>query len=248
MRRFFTEPQNISGDTAFIFEDSAHIRKVLRMEVGDRVLIFDGSGCEYIAELSVIEKNRCEVKIIEKTVSVSEPGIRVTLFQGLPKTGKMETIIQKAVELGVYEIVPVMMDRCVTRINNPSTGAEKTRRWNKVSLEAVKQCGRGIVPKVHEPVSFKEAVSQMCELDLAIMPYEELGHEGKNGLKDVLDSKPQAESFGVLVGPEGGFSDSEAEYAVQNDLSMIGLGKRILRTETVASALIPIIMFYKNEI
>lgn len=248
MRRFFTEPQNISGDTACIFEDSSHIRKVLRMEAGDEILVFDGSGCEYTAELTVIEKNRCEAKIKEKRFSVSEPKIRVTLFQGLPKTGKMETIIQKAVELGVYEIVPVMMDRCVTRINNQAAGEEKARRWNKVSLEAVKQCGRGIVPKVHEPVSFKEAVLQMRELDLAIMPYEELGHEGRNGLRDVLDSKPQAESFGILVGPEGGFSDAEAGYAAENGLSMIGLGKRILRTETVASALIPIIMFNKNEI
>lgn len=248
MRRFFTEPQNISNDIAYIFEDSNHIKKVLRMEIGDEILIFDGTGYEYMACLTTIEKNKCEARIKSKTLSLSEPKVKVTLFQGLPKTGKMETIIQKAVELGVYEIVPVVMDRCVVRINNAEAGKEKTARWNKVSVEAVKQCGRGIVPKVYEPVSFSEAVSRLSELDMAIMPYEELGHEGKGGLKAVLDSKPNALSVGILVGPEGGFSDSEAEYAAVNGLSMIGLGKRILRTETVASALIPIIMFYRNEI
>ena len=248
MRRFFTEPQNISGDTACIFEDSAHIKKVLRMEAGDEILIFDGTGHEYTASLTSIEKDKCEARIIDKRISLSEPKVKVWLFQGLPKTGKMETIIQKAVELGVYEIVPVMMDRCVVRINNPEAGKEKSRRWNKVSLEAVKQCGRGIIPKVHEPVDFETAVSMLKELEIAMMPYEELGHAGKNGLREVLDSGADAQSIGILVGPEGGFSDPEAELAAEKGLSMIGLGKRILRTETVASAMIPIIMFYRNEI
>lgn len=248
MRRFFTEPQNISGDTAFIFEDSAHIKKVLRMEVGDEILVFDGTGHEYTASLISIEKDKCEARITEKRVSLSEPKVKVWLFQGLPKTGKMETIIQKAVELGVHEIVPVMMDRCVVRINNTEAGKEKSRRWNKVSLEAVKQCGRGIIPKVHEVVSFEKSISMLKELDLAMMPYEEMGHAGKKGLKEVLDSTPVAQSIGILVGPEGGFSDSEAEFAAEENIPMIGLGKRILRTETVASAMIPIIMFYRNEI
>lgn len=248
MRRFFTEPQNISGDTAFIFEDSSHIKKVLRMEPGDEILIFDGTGYEYTACLTSIEKDKCEARITGKSLSLSEPSVKVWLFQGIPKTGKMETIIQKAVELGVCAVVPVIMDRCVTRINNKQAGEEKVRRWNKVSVEAVKQCGRGIIPRVHDPVSFEMAVSMMKNLHLAMMPYEELGHAGKNGLREALDFAPDAESIGIMVGPEGGFSDSEAELAKKENISMIGLGKRILRTETVASALIPIIMFYKNEI
>ncbi len=248
MRRFFTEPQNISGDTAFIFEDSAHIKKVLRMEVGNEILIFDGTGYEYVACLTSIEKDKCEARITEKRLSVSEPKLKVWLFQGLPKAGKMETIIQKAVELGVYAVVPVMMDRCVTQIKNTGAGQEKARRWNKVSLEAVKQCGRGIVPEVYEPIGFKEAISMMKELDIALMPYEELGHAGELGLRTVLDSAADSQSIGIMVGPEGGFSDSEAMLAKENEVSLIGLGKRILRTETVASALIPIIMFYRNEI
>ena len=248
MRRFFTEPQNISGDIARIFEDSKHIEKVLRMNTGDQILVFDGSGTEYLAELVSIEKDVCEAKILEETLSLSEPKIRVSLFQGLPKSGKMETIIQKAVELGVYEIVPVMMERCVTKINNPSAGIEKSKRWNKVSLEAVKQCGRGLIPRVHEPVSFEKAIEMMKELQLPLMPYEILGHEGKLGLRDVLGSEKDAKTFGILVGPEGGFSDSEAEYAISQGIKAIGLGRRILRTETVASAVIPMIMYDKNEI
>ena len=113
MRRFFTEPQNIKENLIEIFEDSRHIEKVLRMTTGDRVLVFDGTGTEYEAELISIEKNICRAKVLNKSISLSEPKTQITLYQGLPKSGKMELIIQKAVELGVCRIVPVIMDRCV---------------------------------------------------------------------------------------------------------------------------------------
>lgn len=248
MRRFFTEPQNISDGIAEIFEDARHIEKVLRMNCGDEILVFDGTGAEYTAELISIDKSVCRAKITETQFSLSEPKIKIRLFQSLPKSGKMETIIQKAVELGVYEIIPVMTERCVTKINNKAAGEEKARRWNKVSVEAVKQCGRGLIPKVLEPVTFETAVEMMKSLQLPLMPYELLGHEGQKGLKEILNSNPEASEFGIFVGPEGGFSDSEAEYAVENGIKTIGLGRRILRTETVASALIPMIMFDRNEI
>ena len=248
MRRFFTEPQNISGDIAQIFEDSRHIEKVLRMSCGDRLLVFDGSGFEYVAELISIEKNLCKAKILEKTQSLSEPHIEITLFQGLPKSGKMETIIQKSVELGVFEIVPVMMERCVTKIANKAAGEEKAKRWNKISVEAAKQCGRGRIPKVCEPVSFEEAVQMMQKFDMPIMPYEVLGHQGKQGLKELLASDKDAKTFGIMIGPEGGFSDVEAELAMSRGVNAVGLGRRILRTETVSGALIPMIMFDRNEI
>ncbi len=247
MRRFFTEPGNIKNGIAEIYEDSRHIEKVLRMSCGDRILVFDGTGTEYTAKLVSIEKQLCRAEIESSNISLAEPKVHITLFQGLPKSGKMETIIQKAVELGVFEIVPVMMDRCVTRINDVKSGEEKAKRWNKVSVEAAKQCGRGRIPKVLTPVTFEEAVSRMLEMDLAIMPYEKLGHEGDIGLKKVLDSTPGAETVGIMVGPEGGFADSEADMAVEKGVKAVGLGKRILRTETVASALIPVIMFYMDE-
>ena len=248
MRRFFTEPQNIKGNIAEIFEDAKHIEKVLRMSCGDKILVFDGTGAEYTAQLISIEKSVCRAEILETSVSLSEPQTKIWLFQALPKAGKMETIIQKAVELGVFEIVPVMTERCVTKINNKAAGEEKAKRWNKVSVEAVKQCGRGLIPKVHEPVTFEKAVEMMEGLEIPLMPYEMLGHEGRKGLKEILNSNVDAKEFGIFVGPEGGFAEAEAEYAVEHGIRAIGLGRRILRTETVASALIPMIMFDRNEI
>lgn len=247
MRRFFTESQNIKDGVAEIFEDAKHIEKVLRMKVGDQLLVFDGSGFEYHAKLIQIEKNFCRAEIFHKELSLSEPTTRITLFQGLPKSGKMELIIQKAVELGVSEIVPVVMDRCVVKINSQSAAEEKAARWNKVSIEAAKQCGRGKIPQVSVPVSFEEAVRLLSSKDLSIMPYEELGHQGQLGLKNLLSQNQTAKCIGILVGPEGGFSTEEADLAQKSGISTVGLGKRILRTETVASAIIPVIMYDRNE-
>lgn len=247
MRRFFTEPQNIKEDLIEIFEDSRHIEKVLRMTTGDRVLVFDGTGTEYEAELISIEKNICRAKVLNKSISLSEPKTQITLYQGLPKSGKMELIIQKAVELGVCRIVPVIMDRCVVKINSKSVAAEKTQRWQKVSVEAAKQCGRGIVPKVSEPINFDDAVNEMQNSDLAIMPYEELGHQGKLGLKALLKDNQTAERISIMVGPEGGFSEEEAEKAQEKGIHTVGLGKRILRTETVSGAIIPVILYQRGE-
>ncbi len=247
MRRFFTEPQNISDNVADIFEDSRHIEKVLRMKCGDEILVFDGTGYEYTARLTAIEKNVCRAEILKKEFSLSEPKTKITLFQGLPKSGKMELIVQKAVELGAMRVVPVMMERCVTRIANSAAGAEKAKRWNKVSVEAAKQCGRGLVPEVLEPVTFEKAIEMLAKIQLPLMPYEVLGHEGKCDLKNVLRSNPDATEFGIMVGPEGGFSDEEAAFAIEHGICAVGLGKRILRTETVASALIPVIMYDRGE-
>ncbi len=247
MRRFFTEPENISGNVANIYEDSRHIEKVLRMKCGDEILVFDGTGFEYTARLTAIEKNLCKAEILKKEFSLSEPKTKITLFQGLPKSGKMELIVQKAVELGVMRVVPVMMERCVTKIANAAAGAEKAKRWNKVSVEAAKQCGRGLVPEVLEPVTFEKAIEMLEEIQLPLMPYEVLGHEGKCDLKNVLSRNPDATEFGILVGPEGGFSDEEAAFAMEHGIRAVGLGRRILRTETVASALIPVIMYDRGE-
>lgn len=246
MRRFFTEPENINGDEIRIIEDAAHITRVLRMNVGDEIVVFDGSGTEYFSKLISVGAKECLAKVFEKTVSELEPKMKISIFQGLPKTGKMESIIQKAVELGVYEIVPVMTARSVVRIEGKS-GAEKTKRWNKISLEAAKQCGRSVIPRVLAPITFDEALLKMQKLDLPIMPYEELGHMGSRGLKELLCAF-DGSSVGVIIGPEGGFSDKEAEMAKQLGIHTVGLGKRILRTETVASTIASIIMYEKDEI
>ena len=248
MRRFFTMPQNIEGDRLFIIDDAAHITKVLRMDVGDTILVFDGSGYEYMAQLSSVSKDQCEAIIKKRSLSEYDPSIYVTLYQGIPKAGKMETIIQKAVELGVWKVVPVCMERCVARIDSGKKGADKIARYQKVAVEAAKQCGRGVVPEIRMPVSFEEAVAELEHTELSIMPYELLGHDGERSLRALLKSHPKAKNIGVLIGPEGGFADAEAQSARQNGINQVGLGKRILRTETAGSTLLSIIMYEKDEI
>lgn len=246
MRRFFTDPENISDGKIRIAEDASHITRVLRMSKGEEILVFDGTGVEYTARLCEISPNECLAEIVSEEVSSAEPLIKVSIFQGVPKSGKMETIIQKAVELGVYEIVPVEMERCVVKFSAKNR-IEKTKRWNKVAVEAAKQCGRSLIPRVHEPIEYEDALRIMKSLDLAIMPYEVLGHDGEKGLKGILKDF-EGTSVGILIGPEGGFSDKEAKSAKDSEIRLIGLGKRILRTETVASAVVPIIMYEKDEI
>ena len=131
MRRFFTEPQNITENTAAIYEDAAHITKVLRMKSGEQILVFDGTGYEYTCELSSVDKDKCEAKILSSKFSEQEPKVRVTIYQGIPKSGKMESIIQKSVELGVHSIVPVAMDRCVSKLEAGKKQDDKISRWNR---------------------------------------------------------------------------------------------------------------------
>ncbi len=245
MRRFFTEPQNISGNTVRILEDASHITKVLRMEPGDQILVFDGTGYEYICTLTALDAKECQAEITEKKYSEQEPKTKITIFQGLPKSGKMESIIQKSVELGITSLVPTATERCIVKLDGKSK-IEKQKRWNKVSMEAAKQCGRGIIPSVEAPISFHDAIAKLKEMELALMPYEVLGHAGECSLKGILQENPCKE-IGILIGPEGGFSDTEAQLAKDAGIKLVGLGKRILRTETVAAAITAMIMYEMNE-
>lgn len=255
MRRFFTEPENVSTDsgTLVIYEDAGHISKVLRMECGDRILVFDGSGFEYVAEISEIEKSKTVCKIISAEESRLEPRTKVTLFQGIPKSGKMDIIVQKAVELGVHHIVPVDCVRSVAKILSGERGAQKIERLNKIAREAAKQCGRGFVPRVAEPLSFKGVVDRLSEFDLSLMLYEELGHGGEKNLKRILksDTGKNAVSIAVVIGPEGGIAREEADGFLESECKnafAVGLGERILRTETAGSTALSIIMYEKDEI
>ena len=243
MRSFFTEPENVSAEEIILTEDVSHIKRVLRMEEGDEALVFDGTGACYKVSFLEIETDLVRCKILEKTFSEAEPKVKVTLFQGIPKSDKMEQIVQKCTELGVFSVVPVKMDRCVAKLDK----AEKIKRFNKISREAAKQCARGVVPEIKEPVDFKEAVRQIKEMDLSLMPYEVLGHKGEKGLREILEKNKNAESIGIIIGPEGGFSDQEAVFAEENGINTVGLGKRILRTETAGSTLLSVIMYEFNE-
>ena len=238
MPKFFTKPDYIDGsELKIVGEDVSHISKVLRMSAGDNIIVCDGEGNDYDAVIKSISKTEVVAEITGKYVCDAEPCVDVTLYQALPKQGKMEYIIQKNTELGINKIVPVYTKRCVVK---PS---DKTERWSKVAESAAKQCGRGIIPQVMPVITFEEAVKQMQEYDLALMPYE---CEEDNGLKKVLQSS-EYKSVSIFIGPEGGFDLKEVEYAINSGVKTVTLGKRILRTETAASAVLPIIMYENGE-
>ena len=238
MPKFFTKSDYIfDKELKIVGEDVSHISKVLRMSAGDNIIVCDGEGNDYDAVITLISKTEVVAEITGKYVCDAEPCVNVTLYQALPKQGKMEYIIQKNTELGVNKIVPVYTKRCVVK---PS---DKTERWSKVAESAAKQCGRGIIPQVMPVITFEEAIKQMQEYDLALMPYE---CEEENGLKKVLQSSTY-KNISIFIGPEGGFDLKEVEAAINAGLKTVTLGKRILRTETAASAVLPIIMYENGE-
>lgn len=238
MPKFFTKPDSIFQNNIKITgEDVSHISKVLRMSKGDSIIVCDGSGNDYDAQITSISKTEVTAEIIRKYQCTAEPELKITLFQALPKQGKMEYIIQKNVELGITEFVPVYTKRCIAKPTN------KTERWQKIAESAAKQSGRGIIPKVFPTVSFEQAIDLMSKSDLAIMPYE---CEEKVHLKSLLTSK-NAKSISIFIGPEGGFDISEIKYATDNGIKTVTLGKRILRTETASLAVLPIILYEFGE-
>jgi 16S rRNA (uracil1498-N3)-methyltransferase len=173
----------------------------------------------------------------------SEPNIYVTLFQGIPKSDKMDLIVQKCVELGVSKIVPVITERTVVKIDNQKDAIKKTDRWQKIILEAAKQCNRGIVPKIELPVSFEVALKTAAEAELALIPYEK---EADNGLRRYL--KQGTKRISVIIGPEGGFTENEIKKAEGLGIMPITLGPRILRTETAGITMLSILMYELGDV
>ncbi|MCR5703196.1 MAG: 16S rRNA (uracil(1498)-N(3))-methyltransferase [Eubacterium sp.] len=245
MYRFFVEGNQIGEDSISITgTDVNHIKNVLRMRVGETVLISDGKDREYTCSISELSDEEVIAKIEDVNGPERELSVRVTLFQALPKGDKMETIIQKMVELGAYEIVPVSTKRCVVKLDDKKAG-KKTERWNAISLSAAKQSKRGIVPKVTTPVSYKMALEQAKELDLILIPYENA--EDMNYTREIIEGIHKDMTIGVFIGPEGGFAPEEVEAAVIAGAKEITLGRRILRTETAGMALMSTIMFLNEE-
>ncbi len=232
MANFFVERDNFLQECIEISGDEAnHMVKVLRMKEGDSLTLFDGEGNCADGEIEKIDGKTVFVKVLERYASETEPKLKITLFQGIPKNPKMDLIIQKATELGVTRIVPVNTKRIVAKIDKEA----KIERLQKIAYEAAKQCGRAYVPSVTAPVSFDKAIEMMKECDAAIIPYE-CEKDGK-----LADCIPQGiETFGIIIGPEGGFDEVEVKKAESAGVKRVTLGKRILRTETaglIASAL-----------
>lgn len=246
MPRFFIKPQDIVGDTIKITgEDFDHIKKVLRLKPNDKVTVNDRSGTDYEVLIENFESDFVKTRLLSSLKNNSEPPINVTLYQGVPKSDKMDLIIQKSVELGVREIVPVITHRTIVKFDGQKDVKKKLERWNRIALEASKQSERGFVPNVREPVSFLDAIKCVKTCDLGIIPYEK---EKEKGIMTLLKDNKEAKSIAFFVGPEGGFTDEEIINAMENGLKSVTLGPRILRTETAGIAVLSILMYELGDV
>ena len=245
MHHFFTEPDKVKEDKIFLEgSDVNHMKNVLRLRQGEEVGINDCEGTEYVCTVDHYEDMVAVLNILSSEKSQAELPSKIYLFQGLPKSDKMELIIQKAVELGVYEVIPVSTRRCVVKLDNKKA-VKKVERWQSIALSGAKQSGRSIVPKINEVMSFSEALKYAAELDVRLIPYELA--EGMKGTKEIISSIKPGESIGIFIGPEGGFDEEEVEKANEAGVKTITLGKRILRTETAGLTTLSILMFHLEQ-
>ena len=257
MSRFFVDPASIGEKYIYIDDknDVKHILSVLRMKKGDTLTVSYKSEWEYECEISGIEDGQICLLITDKQRFASEPDLRVTLFQGVPKGSKMDDIVRKTTEMGIARIVPVFMDRTVVKDNG--TYHKKIARMQQIAGEASKQCGRGVIPEISDKLSFAEMISLLDNYDVVVFPYEnEKGTTIKDALRDICiasdrvmkngrKSKKQTalKTCAVIIGPEGGFSDTEAEELKKTDALCVTLGKTILRTETAGIVTMAMIMY-----
>lgn len=233
MQHFFISPEQVEDGYVRIFgEDVNHMVNVLRMRQGEAFMANDGCGKEYYCILEQLRTDAVLAKIAYVRAGEQELPCPITLYQGLPKGDKLELIIQKTVELGVTRIVPVSMKRCVVKLDEKKAESKRAR-WQAISEAAAKQSGRGIIPEVSRPMSFKEAMREASEADAKLFPYELAGTESPMAVtREKLSGIRPGQSVAVFIGPEGGFDDAEVELARKTGYEPITLGKRILRTET----------------
>ena len=245
MPRFFVPTDNFDTDTVRITGDDArHISRALRMAKGEHITVCDMKGNEHDCVLEDFSDDVCvTARILSTEKSANEPPYRVTLYQASPKGDKLEYITQKAVELGVYDIVPFISDRCVSRPDEKS-GVKKAERLTKIAKEAAKQCGRAYLPSVESFCSFKRMLDEAEKCELRLFLYE---GDGTIPLRDVLcDYKSEhgvPESIAIVIGSEGGFSIEETKLAAERGFIMCGLGRRILRTETASGCVLSCLMY-----
>ena len=241
MFNFFAEENSRQGDLfAITGGDFNHIKNVLRMNLGDTFLV-SHKGQSHLCELFELSGDTAFAKILEENVQDTELPLEIYLFQGLPKSDKLEWILQKCVELGVQGVIPVETKRSIVKIE-PKKKAAKQSRWQAIAESAAKQSKRNVIPAVSVPLSFKEAVEQAKEMDLILVPYE--NKEGMAATKTALSSLKAGMKVGIFIGPEGGFEESEVETLQQEGAHIISLGKRILRTETAAITAVGMVMLY----
>lgn len=245
MHRFFVETSQIEEKYIHITgQDAHHIKNVLRMRPKEEILISSGDKMEYTCQIEELS----EGEVLAKIMFVEESGLelpsKVYLFQCLPKSDKMELIIQKAVELGVCEIIPVASSRCVVKLDAKKE-TSKIKRWQGISESAAKQSKRMYIPQVHSVLKFSEALKYAAQVDVKLIPYELA--KGMEDTREQIRSIEPGQSIAIFIGPEGGFAEEEVQAAMEMGFSPITLGKRILRTETAGFTVLSILMYHLEQ-
>lgn len=241
MFQFFVgDSQVLDGKVVIEGNDVNHMKNVLRMKEGEKIRISTPGGQGYFCQIETIGVETIEAKITGTDAVGTELPCKVYLFQGLPKGDKMELVIQKSVELGVCEVIPVAMKNCVVKLDEKKAGS-KVKRWQAIAESAAKQSKRSMIPMVHSVMSYKEAVSYAKTMDIQLVPYE--NEEGMAATKRAFEQMEPGKSIAVFIGPEGGFDTAEIEL-VKDSMQLISLGRRILRTETAGLTTLSILMYH----
>lgn len=241
MHHFFVSPNQIDDKYVTITGgDVNHIKNVLRMKVDEELLISNGQDKDYYCKIEAISDDEIKALILDEEFEGTELPTELYLFQGLPKSDKMELIIQKSVELGVKEIIPVATKRCVVKLDDKKE-ASKIKRWQAISESAAKQSRRTIIPEISSVMSFKEAINRAKEFELGIIPYENF--KDMKETKEVLSKVQKGIKIGIFIGPEGGFDEQEVNQAEEIGAKPITLGNRILRTETAGLAILSMLIY-----
>jgi 16S rRNA (uracil1498-N3)-methyltransferase len=242
MYQFFIGSEQVRDNEILITgTDVNHIGNVLRMKPGDEIRVSSADGKSYFCRITAITRDAVTAQIDRMDEQGTELPVSIYLFQGLPKNDKMELIVQKAVELGAHEIIPVAMKNCVVKLD-ARKAESKTARWQTIAESAAKQSKRTLIPQIHTPVTWKEALALAAELDVVLVPYE--NEKGMEATRSLIGSLAPGQSIGIVIGPEGGFSPEEiAAVDEQDNMHRISLGRRILRTETAGLATLAMIVY-----
>lgn len=239
MYQFFVEEGQIGREFITITgSDVNHIKNVLRMKPGEKIRISSQNGQDYFCQITELTDSFVQADILPEEAESTELSSKIYLFQGIPKGDRMETVIEKAVELGVYEIIPVAMKYCVVKLDAKKE-ASKLKRWQALAETAAKQSKRSRIPRIHPVMSYKEAAAYALECDKCLVPYENA--KGMQATKEALSSINKGDSVSIIIGPEGGFAEEEIAF-VQDKMQVISLGKRILRTDTAGITVMSLLM------
>ena len=246
MYHFFVNPTQV--DEKFITitgSDVNHIKNVLRMRIGEEISVSDGSDNDYYCKVAEFAGDHVLAEILGVEQSSAKLGAEIYLFQGLPKSDKMELIIQKAAELGVHAVVPVETRRCVVKLDSKKEDA-KLKGWQAIAESAAKQSGRGEIPQIHNVMSFSKAIDFVKDFDVKLIPYEcEQGSMERT--RELIRQVKPGMKVAIFIGPEGGFEESEVKLATDNEVCPITLGRRILRTETAGLMILSVLVYELEE-